>query len=87
MRAPHNLIVRLPVDASDRNAKLAALAAKARVVDRLIFRATVLVMLFGFSTGPVFRTDLLARNIGVIASAALATLAGLYLFRRRRPKV
>jgi hypothetical protein len=53
-------------------------------VDRLAFKASVLVGLFGFSIGPIVHQEFLAKALGACASLALAILAGGYLFSVRR---
>ena len=57
---------------------------KCKGFDRFIFRALVLLTLFAFSIGPIVHTDLLSKVLSVVASLSLSTLAGCYLFSKRK---
>jgi hypothetical protein len=60
-----------------------SITACARGVDRAAFKVTFLIVLFGFSVGPIFHSDLTARVLGAAASAVLAVLAAVLMFRAR----
>jgi uncharacterized membrane protein YfcA len=53
-------------------------------VNRTGLKVGVLIALCGYSLGPVTRTDLPAKILGVISTISLTILAALYLFSDRR---
>jgi hypothetical protein len=66
------------------NDRLVALKRLWERIDRLAFRGTVLIALFGFSIGPIVHREPIAQVLGVCASLALTCLAAGYLFSVRR---
>ena len=57
-----------------------AITARARRADRAAFKVTILIVLLGFSVGPIFRSDLAARILGAVASAVLTILVAVLMF-------